>query len=118
VNAVEEDKTTRLRPTEAQLRTARAVLADNPDVQYVMVGLALPGKSRGVWAQGQAVEAVPGFWTVSHGGEHSQARELADRAAGQHLNGRIGVSCHVTIYLRNGETGFAVFEGIYGNRGV
>jgi hypothetical protein len=103
-------------PTEVQLRTAKAIMADDPDVQYVMVGLALPGKCRGVWVKGQQVEPVPGFWTVRDGAEHSQARELADRAAGQQLGSRVGATSHVTIYLHDGEPCFAAFEGIYGNR--
>jgi hypothetical protein len=115
MNTVEQDMRERWKPTDAQMATAARMLRDDPTLRYVMVGLALPGKSEGWWTQGQPVEAVQGFWPTRTDDDYRAARDAADEAAGRHLAGRRGTSCYATIRLVDGEPHFAVFEGIFGS---
>ncbi len=94
------DMQARFRPTDQQIAIARAMLAAEPAATSVIVGLALPGKQRGVWTAGQVVRPVPGFW-LSDGGQtgpyaHSFAREAAIAAAEARLTGQ-GVAAYAVI---------------------
>ena len=119
ISDVARDMADRWVPSEHQRTIAAAMLAADPDADFVVVGLALPGKTRSFWAVGQPVEPAPGFWLVrdeDHEDRHleySVARNAADEAAGEQLQGRRGTSCYATID-RNGGT--AVFEGICDNK--
>lgn len=39
---------------------AAGIFAQQPTLQYVLVGLVMPGKAAGIWTQGQAVYTVRG----------------------------------------------------------
>ncbi len=106
------DMQARFRPTDAQVAVARAMLTAEPAATAVIVGLALPGKQRGMWTEGQAVRPVPGFWLTDFGQTgpyaHSFARDAAEAAATGRLTGR-GVPAYAVIE-RDGT--WAVFEGL------
>ncbi len=106
------------RPSKEQLATAAAILAADPGLRCVMVGLALPGKHYSWWQPGQTCEPARGFWPVREGDDEGfrAAREESDRSGGQALAGRAGTSSWAVITLREGEPEFAVWEGIYGSR--
>lgn len=110
----ERDMSERWRPTDQQITVARAMLAAEPAADAVFVGIALPGKERGVWDYGQAVRPVPGFWLAARGEQtgplaYALARDAADDAAGRRLTRR-GASSYATI---DRDGGFAVFEGMH-----
>jgi hypothetical protein len=113
----EQDMANRLRPAGWQLTGAQVLLLYAPPilgVDRVVVALALPGKQRGVWVSGQAVESVNGFWyaaagtTDDNGLAEYRARAAAEAAAVAALAGRVGIPAHAVIdRLGN----FTVFEG-------
>jgi hypothetical protein len=109
------DLAARWQPSAEQMAVAEAILRGTA-ADKVYVGLALPGKTYGLWCLGQRVEPAPGFWPA-HAAHNSAriARDCADHAAGAHLRGRPGTSAYASIRLSNGEPVFAVYEGIYGD---
>jgi hypothetical protein len=119
MNHVERDMYERFCPTADQVRVAVAMLDAMPaaTVNVVFVGIALPGKIRGIWTEGQTVAYVPGFW-LAHSRDdldpyaYDVARRAADRAAGDRLTGP-GVSAYAVIE-RDGT--WVVFEGGHGRQ--
>jgi hypothetical protein len=99
----------------ATMRVAQAMIdaaSPDPDQDHVAVyvGIALPGKRRGVWTLGQPLEVADGFFLARTDAEVSRAREFADRAAETQLAGRAGTTSYAAV--RRG--GGSVFEGIFG----
>lgn len=104
---LQDDMTARFVPTDEQIAVAVAMLEVAEEATHVVVPLALPGKTRGVWTVGQPVEHVPGFWlvdadqtSVGHRGAvlgYRTVCRLADQAAAAHLGARPGVSAYATI---------------------
>jgi hypothetical protein len=116
---LDQDRQDRWVPTPQQMRVAAAMLAAEPAATHVLVGLALPGKREGWWTLGQPVEPAPGYFLAADTRrkdgtvpDYSQARDLADQAAGAQLAGRAGTSSYAVIH-RDGYAG--MFEGMYGN---
>lgn len=108
-SAAEQDLATRLQPSGLVRHVGAAMLQAAPDAKQVVVGLALPGKQRGVWTTGQPVLDVPGYWLVHNDDELRAARECADRAGAEVLAGVGGTTAHAYIDA----TGYcAVFEGL------
>jgi hypothetical protein len=103
--------TDRTRETAAaMISAARAHHPAGTDIA-VYVGLALPGKTYGIWTHGQPVEEAPGYFLATTPDEHRAARDLADRAAGAQLAGRHGTSSYARL---TAEEYCAVWEGIHG----
>ena len=76
----ERDMAARLRPSAEQTAEALALLADLPPVfDHAYVALALPGKIRGYWREGQPVEHVPGAYLDRDGATAAACLLLADR---------------------------------------
>jgi hypothetical protein len=95
----EADMAARLHPSSEQIAEALGELASLPPVfDHVFVALALPGKIRGYWTEGQPVEHVPGAYLD---------RDLATAAASLQLGARPGTPAYVVVY-RDGAA--AVFE--------
>lgn len=80
-----------------------------PDFPKVYIGLALPGKTYGVWEFGQPVEEAPGFWLATDTTSARFARDAADAAAGTHLAGRAGTTSYALVW---DDEHCAVFEGL------
>lgn len=123
----ERDMHARLVPSDQQIAVAAALIratfssatvsgarrpdwSDTFDTCRVVVPIALPGKARGFWQPGQAVEYPPGFWLDSDG-DPSDPRFLAERAADHYLGKRAGQVAYAYIWLQNGAPASAVFEG-------
>lgn len=106
----------RMRPTTEQVCIALAMLSQAPRrVSHVVVPIAFPGKTHGIWFDGQPVEHPGGYWladrtTRSGTYSASHARDAAEAAALAHLSqaGRTGTPGYVSI--RRDAT-WAVFEG-------
>ena len=120
LNAAQDDLNDRWRVPPAAQAIARAMI-EAAYIQYpdlmpegdevaVLVGLALPGKDRGVWRLGQAVEQAPGFFLARDDEEYARARDLADRAAEGQLAGRPGTTSYGVVGRRTSDA----FEGVYG----
>lgn len=60
VNAAEQDKNTRWRPSEASVRLAVAALKSSPYADVAAVPMVQPGKTYGWWEIGQQFTTVPG----------------------------------------------------------
>ena len=85
-STIEQDMQARLRPTPEQVAVAQAMLGAAPGATHVMVALAMPGKTRGLWFEGQDVQPVEGFWLTNrdhHDGplSYHYTRRLAGSAA-------------------------------------
>lgn len=113
------DLAARFRPSDAQIALAVEILGTLPSTReergrYVaVVGLALPGKTRGFWTVGQPVRPVAGLWIGSwdHPAlDYGRARNEAEAAARADLDfrGEEGTTAYATIEY-NGE--WAVFGG-------
>ena len=82
-----EDMKARLAPSENQLGLALAIMRERPDIDAVVVPIALPGKEHSVWEAGQPVVAVGGFWLAREDAprgdaeSYGAARDAAERAA-------------------------------------
>lgn len=113
------DLAARWRPTDTQIEEATAALAAGPaEATDAIVPLALPGKERGWWEIGQAVEPGPGVWLADRKAwdgalSYSAAREAADQAAADQLGDRPGQSGYATI-ARDGL--WHVWEGFAARR--
>jgi len=107
------DLRARWKPSDHQRATAAALLAADRDASRVVVPIALPGKTHGIWEYAQAVEPAPGFWLAADSDFHQHlsyryARDAAEFAAEQHLGDRPGQPSYAVI-RRDGT--WAVFEG-------
>lgn len=106
---LEKDLATRMQPSAAVREIAMAMCRRARDLPLeeihwmvarepaVYVGLALPGKDRGIWTLGQPVEQVPGFFLAVTPEHHPAARTLAEEAAARRLAGRKGTSAYARI---------------------
>ncbi len=101
-----DDMRTRLVPTARQATAAAAILAADPAVQAVVCGLVLPGKDRGIWVTGQAVEEAPGLFLAADSLSYGTARNAAWDAAEAALAGADGTFAYIAIE----RGGFAAFE--------
>lgn len=115
----DRDRERRCVATREQVTTARQMIRDDTDrkISYVLVPIAFPGKQRGTWKVGQAVEHPEGFEVVYQRGEPEEAaaaRNRVEDVARAHLDGRAGVVGHVQVW-RDGRE--AVFEGFEINTG-
>lgn len=106
----------RLRPSDTQVAVAVAMLQEVPasEATHVVVPIALPGKQRGIWIEGQQVQPVNGFWLANRDnweGPYAGARGHAEDAARLWLVDQklSGVSAYACID-RDGT--WAVFEGL------
>lgn len=118
----DEDRHARLTPSARQFAIAATMIRetvsdfrDTFDTCRVVVPIALPGKSHGIWQIGQAVEHPPGFWldndTADKVNESTSVRDLAERAADHHLGDRDGTPAYAYIWLQDGWAASSVFEG-------
>lgn len=99
------DLRTTLMPSDTQLGMAAALHFTNPGAEAVIVGLVLPGKTRGVWTTGQHVQDAPGAFLaqsshpsrddVAHG--YGAARAAAVVVAQAALGDRTGTTAYVVI---------------------
>lgn len=113
------DMRQRWQPASWQLAMADAIFAADQNIVQVIVPLALPHKTYGIWVTGQAVEPVNGFWPVTRKAqrgdpmEYGKARNMAEVAAEAALGDLPGVPSFAVIRReRNAESrSWAVFEG-------
>lgn len=110
LSGADYDRMERCRTSPDQRQRAWVAFQDDPNVQAVVVPIAFPGKQRGVWVQGQAVEHPEGFATVLDAEYGSRAAcDEMDAAARAHLGDRPGVAGHVLIYADGQEAVFEAF---------
>ncbi|HET8643799.1 MAG TPA: hypothetical protein VFM37_17820 [Pseudonocardiaceae bacterium] len=112
------DMRERLRPSGEQVRVATAMLAAAADsICCVAVGLALPGKTRGIWDAGQAVEHAEGFWLADRDAwdgafAYHCATHQAELAALRQLGSRPGQTGYAII---RHDGSWSVWEGFVGD---
>lgn len=103
----------RLIPSVQQRAASAAILRAVMTAEHVIVGLALPNKTRGLWTMDQEVHPVPGFWIATEtpgDGSYSHARDAAIRAAKEWLAER-GMTRLPAWAVINRDGTYAVFEG-------
>ncbi len=107
-----------LRPSDDQLAVAKAMLAGARlalmTVDVVLVPLVMPGKVKGVWAEGQPVLHPGGFWLASIaslGGPYdfARARRQCQQAAEAALARQPGTIGYAVIDEHGRATGY---EGV------
>lgn len=127
----EQDRLRRLHPHPQAVVHARAMLAAEPQADYAIIPMFLPGARRGWWNSGQPVHTVIGVVVISREKsnptdlvpDHSWARDTAAAIAAARLrtyatehpdiraeNGDIGVVAWAIV--RAGDPHAAVFEDV------
>lgn len=115
-----DDLAARWLPTDEAVRQARAALDTEPRADLAAIPMVQPGKTRGVWTVGQAVETVKGLVFLGVDGSHdesrgpvqswSAARDAASGAAQAARGDRPGTVAYAVV-SRDGRV--AVFEDVF-----
>lgn len=101
-------------PSQYQQKIASAVIKADPG-RKVIVGLAMPGKQKGIWTLGQEVLQVPGFWVARTDDEYRVARTWATITSESFLalrQGGHGLGTVAYVVIRVNDSGFNVAHDV------
>jgi hypothetical protein len=112
------DMTQRWWPTDTAVKQAKAALDAQPDADLAAIPMVQPGKTRGYWKVGQAVETVEGQVFLGVNADNgrgavpswSEARNSAAEAASEARGDRPGTVAYAVVARDDDQV--AVFEDV------